>query len=370
MEELERIKITLSEVQDSRVDELVARDEAARRPTAPANREPPKVPLYYNPMLIYAIAGGLGALGAWSAIEPFIQEGRALRDLQNPKPEYILALIALFPVMGATIGLMVAVSDALLSRNLSRAAFCGAIGLGVGLLAGTIGIFAGGFCYGIIRQVGFSIFPPHPPRMGGPALFVQMVARALAWTIVATGMGLGQGIALKSKKLVLNGLVGALIGGFLGGLLFDPIDLIFGGSGSAATSRCVGMTTIGVAVGFFTGLVESMAKDAWLYMKAGPLAGKQFVIYKDPTILGSSPKCDVYLFKDAAIEPKHAELRAIGPRYQIKDLGTAQGVYVNGKRVESHVLQSGDTVVLGETVLEYASMRNTVQRPRKSARQL
>ena len=61
MSELERIKITANEVADTRVDELIARDREARRPAAPANREPPKVPLYYNPIFVYTIMGGLVA---------------------------------------------------------------------------------------------------------------------------------------------------------------------------------------------------------------------------------------------------------------------------------------------------------------------
>ena len=33
-------------------------------------------------------------------------------------------------------------------------------------------------------------------------------------------------------------------------------------------------------------------------MKEGLIAGKQFVLYRDPTYIGSAPNCHVYLFKD------------------------------------------------------------------------
>jgi hypothetical protein len=355
MSELERIKITASEVEDTRVDELVKRDQEARRPAAPANREPRKVPLYYNPMFVYGLFGALGALCVCACIEPFITEG--LADEQRVRPEMVttlVAIIAYFPLMGGIVGLFIAGSDALLARNIQRAFHCGIIGLGVGCLAGFLGMCLAGFVYQVPSNIATEMARQRG-SWGGIPLFIQMGGRAFAWTLAATGMGIGQGIALKSKKLIINGLVGGMLGGFLGGLAFDPIAFALGGtSATAATSRFFGFTTIGLSIGFFIGLVESMSKDAWLYMKAGPLAGKQFVIYKDPTTLGSSPKCDIYLFKDAAIEPNHAELRSVGTRYQLKDLGSRQGTFVNGARVESHMLQPGDTVVLGETVLEYA----------------
>lgn len=348
MSDLEHIRITASEVQDERVDDLVKQDQAARRPAAPTNREPPRVPFYYNPIWVYTFFAGLAAFGVWAAFEPFFKEGVA----GQKESESAFAILLLFPTMGAAIGLFIAMSDALLSRNIQRALQCGAVGLGVGFLAGLLGMIAAIVVFGLAMQMILAI--SGPGRIHGIGLFILMVGRATAWTFAATGMGLGQGIALKSKKLMINGLVGGMLGGFLGGLAFDPINLALGEGDTALLSRMFGFTMIGLAVGFFTGLIENMAKDAWLYMKAGPLAGKQFVIYKDPTTLGSSPKCDVYLFKDAAIEPQHAELRAVGTRFQLKDMGTRQGTYVNGRRIETHMLQPGDSVVLGETVLEYA----------------
>jgi pSer/pThr/pTyr-binding forkhead associated (FHA) protein len=89
-------------------------------------------------------------------------------------------------------------------------------------------------------------------------------------------------------------------------------------------------------------------------MQAGPLAGKQFVIYRDTVVLGSSPKADVYLFKDGAIEPKHALIHNRGGRFEIEDCNTPDGTYVNGVAVKRQVLRAGDQIVLGKTILEFA----------------
>jgi pSer/pThr/pTyr-binding forkhead associated (FHA) protein len=107
-------------------------------------------------------------------------------------------------------------------------------------------------------------------------------------------------------------------------------------------------------VGLFVGLVEQWSKTAWMLMKAGPLAGKQFILYRNPTVLGSSPKADVYLFKDEAIEPRHALIHNRGGRFEIEDCNTPDGTYVNGIPVQKRMLQNGDQIVLGKTVLEFS----------------
>jgi pSer/pThr/pTyr-binding forkhead associated (FHA) protein len=70
-------------------------------------------------------------------------------------------------------------------------------------------------------------------------------------------------------------------------------------------------------------------------------------------VLGSAPKCDIYLFKDPAIDPKHATVAKSGSRYLLSDGGSPTGTTVNGRRVDKHVLQPGDVIALGDTVLRY-----------------
>ena len=107
-------------------------------------------------------------------------------------------------------------------------------------------------------------------------------------------------------------------------------------------------------VGLFVGLVEQWTKTAWVLMKTGPLAGKQFILFRDTTVLGSSPKADVYLFKDDAIEPRHALITNRSGRFEIEDCNTRDGTYVNGIHISRTVLADGDQIVLSKTVLEFS----------------
>jgi hypothetical protein len=205
-------------------------------------------------------------------------------------------------------------------------------------------------------QLAFSVGPP-PVTGGMPQGFgflLFMMGRGAAWAIAAIASGLGQGIALRDKKMVINGVVGGVLGGLAGGMLFDPIYVLLGSPEIATTSRGVGFAIIGILVGLFIGLVENWTKSAWLLMRAGPLAGKQFILFRNPTTIGSSPKSDVYLFKDAAIEPRHALIHDRGGRYEIEDTGSADGTYVNGRPIKKKILAAGDQIVIGKTVLEFA----------------
>jgi hypothetical protein len=241
-------------------------------------------------------------------------------------------------------------------RNLRRAILCGVVGLGIGFGGGLIALFAAGIIFAVMSAIAFSFWKnPQPGQMPtGLALLILMMGRGAAWAVASIPAGLGQGIALREKKVAVNGLLGGVLGGLIGGLLFDPINLIFtSADGSAWLSRMIGFVCIGLMVGLFVGLVEGWTKTAWLLMQAGSLAGKQFVIYRDTTVLGSSPKAEIYLFKDEAIEPRHAVIYNRGGRFEIEDCNTRDGTYVNGVPIKRQFIQSGDKVILGKTVLEF-----------------
>jgi pSer/pThr/pTyr-binding forkhead associated (FHA) protein len=149
-------------------------------------------------------------------------------------------------------------------------------------------------------------------------------------------------------------VIGGALGGALGGLFFDPIDRwfssVFSGGGM---SRLVGLLAVGLSIGIFVALVERLARDAWLRVRTGPLAGKSFILYKTPTIIGNSPQSDVYLYKDAEIDPSHASIHRVGTSYEIEDMGTRMGTSVGGNKVRRRRLMSGDQIVIGSTILDF-----------------
>jgi FhaA, N-terminal domain/FHA domain len=69
-------------------------------------------------------------------------------------------------------------------------------------------------------------------------------------------------------------------------------------------------------------------------------------------VIGRSSDCDIQL-SDANVSRRHAELRQEGPSYWIVDLGSTNGMEVNGKRVKRAKLKDGDTITLGSTEITF-----------------
>jgi hypothetical protein len=189
---------------------------------------------------------------------------------------------------------------------------------------------------------------------------LQMIGRGLGWAMAGLAMGLGQGIALRSKRLFIYGLLGGVIGGLLGGLLFDPIDFLLVGphKPSAALSRLIGLAVVGASVGGLIGVVELLARDAWLRMTQGPLAGKEFLLFKDVMNIGASPRSDIYLFNDPLVAAQHATIRALGDDCEIESRNRDHRVLLNNRAVERARLRHGDQVTIGRTIFVFQKRKS------------
>jgi ABC-type multidrug transport system ATPase subunit/pSer/pThr/pTyr-binding forkhead associated (FHA) protein len=81
-----------------------------------------------------------------------------------------------------------------------------------------------------------------------------------------------------------------------------------------------------------------------------PRPGERTVLYPlkaTVVTIGRSPSCDVVL-DDPLVSRKHAELRGLeGGRWQLRDLGSYNGTFVNGRRVTEAVLDPLDLIGIG-----------------------
>ncbi|WP_428305525.1 FHA domain-containing protein [Lacipirellula sp.] len=353
------IRITSADLQRPEINDYVEMQKYLQRDVGEIGRQPWLIRVIYANWFYLAIASALGGFAAWACIEPWYDD--AIRDPENLDPIDVL----FFPIVTAGIGLFLGAAEGIMCRNLRRATLCGSMGLGIGFVGGLLAFLPSEIVFAIMSAIAVNVSPEvtEDNMPTGIGLLILMMGRASAWSVASIPAGVGQGIALKEKKVIINGVVGAVLGGLVGGLLFDPIYLLFlTEDGNAAISRAVGFSVIGLFVGLFVGLVEGWTKTAWLLMRKGPLAGKQFIMFKDTTVLGSSPKADIYLFKDDAIEPRHAIITNRGGRFEIEDCQTPDGTYVNGVAISRTTLSDGDQIVLGKTVLEFSVKESSKQR--------
>lgn len=64
-------------------------------------------------------------------------------------------------------------------------------------------------------------------------------------------------------------------------------------------------------------------------------------------IIGRVDGCDVTV-SDPTVSRRHAEIRVDGPRVAVRDLGSSNGTFVNGGRVDTAMLTAGDTLAFGK----------------------
>jgi Protein of unknown function (DUF3662)/Inner membrane component of T3SS, cytoplasmic domain len=80
--------------------------------------------------------------------------------------------------------------------------------------------------------------------------------------------------------------------------------------------------------------------------------GKQHTVDKMSTLIGRSKDCDIRL-TDPNVSRRHAELRQEETAYWILDLGSTNGVTVNGRRQQRAQLQNEDRITVGSTELVF-----------------
>jgi hypothetical protein len=288
---------------------------------------------------------GVGALGgflAWLIQEVFF-------NLNNNSYGNVLFDMGFwFGVISLIINVLLGAWEAIVAKNskmfFNRALISGAYGFGIG------------FASGILAQILYGVFGGGYRSIG---LFSQIFARTIGWTLAGVGLGVTQGLLLKSKQKIRNGILGGAIGGFVGGLLFDFIGLILSvGSDGGLISRMVGITAIGSFSGLFISLVDDMAKEAWLKISYGKLKGKEYILYNERTIIGAHYSCDIVLSVDIEINPKHCLIQKDGNTYSIK---TLQGstILVNSRQITAKQLQTGDRIKLGNTELLYIEKKSS-----------
>lgn len=95
------------------------------------------------------------------------------------------------------------------------------------------------------------------------------------------------------------------------------------------------------------------AAAAVLVVGTGP-GQRTVTLDDDPLTIGRADDVDVQV-SDAGVSRRHAEVRVDDGEHVLVDLGSTNGTSVNGGRAEHHVLQDGDRIEVGHTVLVYRS---------------
>ena len=93
--------------------------------------------------------------------------------------------------------------------------------------------------------------------------------------------------------------------------------------------------------------------EATLWFEAGGPTGGSVPLTRVVTVFGRGEECDVVL-DDQRCSRRHMEISRVGEAFVLRDLGSTNGVLVNGERVTGEVdLIAGDVVLAGGTRMRF-----------------
>lgn len=87
-------------------------------------------------------------------------------------------------------------------------------------------------------------------------------------------------------------------------------------------------------------------------VKEGPGLGRKYVLDANEYVLGRGEKATLTLDSEE-VSRSHAKLVRNEGEYTVEDLGSRNGIFLNGLKVHSAILRDGDQVQLGDVVLAY-----------------
>lgn len=270
----------------------------------------------------------------------FAQRSTRLNEVQRRAMLKRFSLnVVSFGLSGMLLALCLGIAEPLTERNLPAMVRNGALGALLGLAGGVVVSLFVDKLYQAVASVRAADATDNFTAR-------DMLARSIAWGVLGLFLTIGPGVLMRNARKLLIGAAGGLLGGVLGGALFDPVGYVVG----SQVSRLVALIAIGGVAGVATGLIESAAKTGWLRVTAGFIAGKQFILYRNPTFIGSAPDSQIYLFRDPQVGRRHAALHLVPGGVELEDLPLGTQTLVNKQPVSRVRLRNGDQITIGSSM--------------------
>lgn len=93
--------------------------------------------------------------------------------------------------------------------------------------------------------------------------------------------------------------------------------------------------------------------DCGLFVvESGPKAGARYGLEAELTTVGRHGDADI-LLDDVTVSRRHVEVERVGDRYAVRDVGSLNGTWLNGVRIEDGELQDGDELRIGRFKLVF-----------------
>lgn len=286
----------------------------------------------------------LRILYGYSSVENFYRD--AYYAASNPELIIMVCIVLSSSIFSAIIacclGMFMGLGEGVYYGSSNKAVKYLFIGGGISIVIG--------FISGMVAQMMFSAM-----MRNGATGFAAAFIRGIGWSVMGLGIGFAAGIIKPQLKRICFCSVGGLIGGFLGGLLFNYIAaaLSLGSDDTGVFARAVGIVIMGGLIGLCIGTLEQFAKSAWLKVIRGEFEGKEYLVFSGTTSIGNDGSNTIVLFKDKLVGQHHCDIVLEGGQYFVVDKGTPMGTFVNGAKVNKKLLRRGDAISVGNTLLVF-----------------
>ena len=156
---------------------------------------------------------------------------------------------------------------------------------------------------------------------------------------MAMGCLLGWGLAFFIPNLPkLKAAAAGLLGGLLGGVVFQLAIGRFGELGG----RMVGTCVLGISIGCIVAIMERLAREAALVVHWDENERTVINLGPDPVVLGSSPEAHLYLPEEKGFPAQAAIVTFIDGRVEMENLMTET----------THTLHNGNKLQIGSLMIE------------------
>jgi hypothetical protein len=280
--------------------------------------------------------GLLAGVGVWPAAE-------AILFFQDRFPSYLLFLALLGAAVGALMGIFFGAGEGITSRIKSRIPNGMLLGALIGCLGGVVGVLVGQAALWISGELFMRSY-------GNFQWVVLPISRAIGWGVLGVFVGASEGVRAMSSKKITVGVLGGLLGGLAGGAVLEYSRLLFP---SLALSRLLGLVVLGLAIGFFYGLIEQGLSSGVMRILTGELKGKEFLINQGRMRIGRSKRNEIALPSYQDLADFQAQVRVKKGETYLVNLESKLAVLVNEEKIQEHKLKLGDVIKIGSAKIFY-----------------
>lgn len=275
------------------------------------------------------------------------EKGQEIQQLsRQDRTKSFIANVLAYGACGLMIALFLGIAEPTTDRNIPGVIINGSVAAAMGLLGGVVvSLFVERLFTALGGISGTEVIEAR-----------QILARTVTWAILGLFLTIGTGLVMRSMKKFAIALTGGLIGGIIGGVSYDVLAV---STGSRQLALLIALCAIGVVAGVATGLIENAAKSGWVRVISGLIAGKQFILYRNPTFIGSGPDCQIYLFKDDKVGRRHAAIHLVPGGFELEDLPLGAATVINGKPTKRARLRHGDRISIGATTFLFQEKKPT-----------